>query len=248
MKNFSPKLLTTLALTIALPIATQTANASSSFSAEVTLSVTLDGLSNLSSGTDFSGLSYDFTPFSGDYNEIVSSGDAIVTDQYNTSGLLPLSLAGTFTESFSVSGNVNNGDASGYFESFSDLSFFNHSTTDSYQLDLTFAYTLSASVSGEFADADASIMYFDENGLTSVVETDAAAFASVFGSQQDNVSDSLSISLILAPGDYETLYADAFINGSIAASSPAPVPVPAAFWFFASALFPLARARKMNKS
>jgi hypothetical protein len=122
------------------------------------------------------------------------------------------------------------------------LAFQNASSTDDYNIDLSLSYELTANASGDNAFTDVTLNYYNES--QSFLGTDyaqASTPASVFG----NLLNSHNFNFILASGQYETLYVDAGITGTLEAS---PVPVPSALWLFGSALLAIPGINKSRKT
>ena len=202
----------------------QTAQASSTFSSNATVTYTITG--NVS-GVQIQGLFKQAAP--PDYY-VATSGDGTVTANNPDVGPIVIGGSNSFSNNFAVSGSVNNGTVTSHHQGNFDVKFTNTDTV-SHLINVKLDYQLNAAASGEFADSNVTVDYF--NGNNSFTGQDAVN-ASVFALA--NVSKSGSSGLFnftLAPNVSEHLYAYLTINGNLEA---AQVPVPGAFWLFASAM------------
>lgn len=218
-------------------------HAASSFNSTSQVNFTLTNIANLTNSGDLTSL--DATGvFSLDNSSTITS-NAILLDYTSTSISNPAAAGSSFGQSFGASGNVSNNNATAYFlatqgpqsildPSLANLFLKNNSATDTYQIDITLDYSLSANASGDFANTDISLEYYSLNSLefSGFDFAYASAFLSPYGETRSN---SVLLSLILAPGAMEALYTDVTINGYIEAAA-SPVPLPAAVWMFLSAL------------
>lgn len=251
------KLLPTLAAAFLLPLSVQNAQATSDFGSNSSFDVTITGLSNTTNANteDLSNLSYAWAPFADDYTEEIHSGDSTFTPAYtNTAG--SLSIGSTFSQGHSASGLVNDdlgGTAYAYYESSSFLEFENTSITDTYQIDLTVSYILSSSAnsdlafSRDLADSDVYLDFEDINFNYIDGNSSAASAASPTGLEL--AQNTFTYSIFLTAGSVDGLYALSSISGTLQSEiATSPVPVPAAIWFFGSALLSLTGIRKLKKT
>ncbi|NOT10789.1 MAG: hypothetical protein HOP23_02980 [Methylococcaceae bacterium] len=227
--------------------------AASSFNTNSLVSFTLTGITNLTTPGDLTDLEVAGS-FALDNGSIVTSSP-ILLDYIPGSLSSPVNPGNTFSQTFGASGSVSNDNATAYFlatrdpllsgdPSLANLFLRNNSLTDSYQLGITLDYTLSASASGDVANTDVSLDYYSLNSpsFEGFALAAASAFIAPFG---ETTSNSVFLSLTLNPGDFEALSADVTINGYIQAASP--VPLPAAFWLFFSALLTMPVFRKSTR-
>lgn len=254
MNFLNKNLFSVLAVASLLPLGIQSAQATSEYSNFVEFNVEVTGLSNLTSTGDFSDISYDWMPFANDYSEVFPAGDASHGSSYTSMhNVPPFSVLGAFSQSFAASGAANNGELGAYYESSSELWFYNDSATDTFQIDLQIDYILSASAESDLgsindlADSDVFLEFKNENGS---FFGDNSAYASAFEPTLSEASDTLTLTMLLEPGDFDVIYTFAAISGTLQseASPLAPVPVPAAIWFFGSAILSLAGMRKLGKA
>lgn len=228
---------------IASLVIMQPLQAASSFNSTSTVNFTLTNIANLTNSGDLTSLDVNGA-FSLDNNSTVTS-NAILLDYTSTSLSNPVTAGSSFSQSFGASGNVSNNNATAYFlaardpqsildPNLANLFLRNNSLTDSYQIDIALDYSLSANAGGDFANTDISLEYYSLNSVefSGFDIAYASAFLSPYGETRSN---SVLLSLILAPGAIEALYTDVTINGYIEASA-SPVPLPAAVWMFLSAL------------
>ena len=142
---------------------------------------------------------------------------------------------------------INNGSAtSEYFADF-ELNFKNLSADITDIFDITISYTLSLSTqaNGEHADTDITTNIYNRNDdwLGGI---DLTASTNTQGTDTDFFSDILNITL--EKGQVETIYIETFVSSSLEATGVAPVPVPAAFWMFSSALLAFPGIKKLRKA
>jgi len=146
--------------------------------------------------------------------------------------VIPIGTSASLSQKFAVSGNVNDGSVSSSHLGSSGL-IFNNSGSDVYLIGVTLNYQLNAAVSGQFADSDVFLDYFNSNysfGNIDPVHINASVFAQANAAQSGS---SGLFSFTLGPNTTEGLYAKVTINGNLQAS---PVPVPGAVWLFGSAV------------
>ena len=228
----------------------QEAQAASAFSSHATLTYTLNSITNLNPDhpNDQSGLqivgSFEQAAPPGSY--ISTTGDGIVSAN-NPSVSTPVSVVSGFTHRFEVSGGVNSGTAdtsqSGKFGlDFTNISGSNTGSADTYSVEVTLSYQLQAETSGQYANSNVYLDYFNGDGSFSGSDfINASTFSLVNATQ---LGSSGVYSFLIGPGASQSLLADVGITGSLQAS---PVPLPMAFWLFLSSvsgLFAFAKCRK----
>lgn len=217
--NRKPALLT--AAVMLLPALAPSAQASSHYSGQVDFSYTVTATNRNASG-DMQFLSIADLFDAGNY---AASGSSSYTPSYQAySGLGVL-----HNVSLQAQDSVQLGAAvSDYFSSLL-ISFENISldVNDIFDINIDFSYTLSAHSTGEFADAEASFAYSNENyDLDNFDDVHASiydGFAQAFGLD--------SFGFVLSAGQSENLYFDSAVTGTLEATV---VPVPAAIWLFGS--------------
>ena len=146
--------------------------------------------------------------------------------------MIPFGGSASLSQTFAVSGNVNDGSVSSSHLGSSSLVFSN-SGSDAYTIDVTLNYQLNAAVSGENADSDVFLDYFNTDYSFENIDP-ILINATVFGQANATQSGTSGLfSFTLGPNASAGLYADVTITGNLQAS---PVPVPGAVWLFGSAV------------
>jgi len=203
------------------------ASASSAFTSYATLTYTINSIVNNVTPGDLSALVITGS-FEQSVADSVLTGDGAISDTNPNVG--PLTIVGnTFSNTFAVNGSVSNGTVASHHLGNYVLSFVNNGTDD-YSINVTLAYTLSADASGEGADSDVTLDYFNADYSFSGYN---AVNASVFGTPTNSVTDSAIYSFALPGSSYQNYSADVVINGTLQATA---VPIPAASWLFISSL------------
>jgi hypothetical protein len=238
MKPFSNKHKVLATLVVMSLSATHTALAASTFSSYGTVTYTVNSITNLSNPGDLSGLEIlgYFEQASAPDSYVATTGDGAVTADNPTVG--PISVGSSFSRTFALSGGVSDGTVSSSHLGWFSLDF-NNLGNDSYSIELALDYELSATASGQSADTDIFLDYFNSDSSFSGF---AFVNASVFGLDNATISDSSGpLVFTLGPNASEGLYADVRINGNLQAS---PVPLPAALWSFLAGLLTFSGMRK----
>lgn len=161
---------------------------------------------------------------------VKTEGDGSVTP--NNSSVIPFGGSASLSQTFAVSGNVNDGSVSSSHLGSSGLTFYN-SGSDAYTIGVTLNYQLNAAASGKNADSDVFLDYFNSNysfGNIDPIHINASVFAQPNATQSGT---SGLFSFTLGPNASAGLYADVTITGNLQA---APVPVLGAVWLFGSAV------------
>jgi hypothetical protein len=215
-------------------LSAQAAQANVTFNSSAALTFTINSITNLNAEhpNDLSGLEVlgSFEQASVlPYFYTITSGDGSVTAN-NPSVLPPVTVSNSFSHSFAVSGSALNGAVDSYHTGWFNLDF-NNTGGDSYNIDLTLDYQLNAEASGLFANSNVALDYgYTGNSFTGSDSVDAFTFAG-FPYDTDSLTGSNGLIFTLGSGSTGSFYADAVITENLA-----PVPVPAAVWFFASGL------------
>ena len=205
----------------------QTAQASSAFTSNATLTYTINIITNNTTPGNLTalGIQGSFEQAGAPDSYILTTGDGAVTANNP-----PLTAGDSFSKTFAVDGNVSNGTVASHHLGWFDLGF-NNTGSDSYSIGVTLDYQLNAVASGEFADSDVTVDFFNsDNSFSGQNAVNASVFALANASQSGS---SGLFSFTLGPNASEGLSADVTINGNLQAS---PVPVPGAVWLFGSAM------------
>lgn len=244
-----------LAMACLAPFAMQNAQAAATFNSYATVTYTVNSITNLTNAgnpleLDILG-TFGLAPDEGEHFEI--TGD---------DGTVALSLVGqgpttlsppapiSYSRTFGLDGSTNNGGnvVASYLALF-DIDFFNASATDNYNVDFTLSYSLSSAAAEETASSDIGLDYdsfgdavFNGDsfiGAENISTTwEASSPATLLKSKNFNFN--------LAAQGYAGLSVSSRIFGY--AEQPAPVPVPSAFWLFASALLAIPGIKKSQKA
>jgi hypothetical protein len=144
---------------------------------------------------------------------------------------------------YSVSATAANGSVTTYNNGYYTLDFNNTSSSNSYTVDLTLSYVLTADAGGASLSAASSAeLNYSYSGSTYVANSNFSGFDYVFTNAlypsytADSESQPGSAELVftLAPGENETFNANPVLSGYLVAVTA--VPVPASIWLFGSAM------------
>lgn len=217
------------------------AQASSEFSSSATIGFSIEGITNNTTGITSQDLAI-FASFEQDSSSYANiTGNALINDINPDDFGDVLSLPTTsYSHTFSISGNANNGSIDSYYLGLYGLGLFNTSLTDTYTVDLSFSYLLSSSASGEKSDTDVKIDYFSDEDFSFGGE-DYVDHSYVFGFPVSNASGAGAFSITLTPQSAASYLADVVITGNLEAS---PVPLPATVWMFLSGLIAVVGLKK----
>jgi hypothetical protein len=210
------------ALGVGLSLLTfQTAQASSAFTSNATLTYTITG--------DLSGVQAQgfFKQAAPPDSYVTKSGDGTVTA--NNPDLGPIPVGSSFTYTFAADGNVTDGTVGSHYLGNFGVDFTNTGSV-SRSIGVTLAYQLNAVASGDFADSDVTVDYFNSDDSFAGFDSINASTNALANATQSGTSGLYSFTLW--PNTSEGLYADVTIAGNL----QAPVPVPAAVWLFGSAV------------
>lgn len=218
----------------------QTATASSSYSSSAEIQYSISASNRNGSGTL---LDLDISDFIDPYpgtESLTSTYNPDIYDPYNGLNI-------NHTNKLSAQDNISDGSAtSEYFSDF-QLDFKNVSsdTNDIFDITINYTYTLSAQSLGENANTSISIEAYNGNDDWlggDVLETSTNVLPNI-----DQLIFSDTFDFTLAANQQESIYLYTFISGNLEATSVAPVPLPAAFWMFGSALMVFPSIRKLQK-
>lgn len=205
------------------------AQASAATSSYVTVTYTINSIQNLTNPGDLSGLdilgSFDLASLDNNPYQLIT-GTGSVTPTLTGTG--SSAVTGSYSRTLQLDAGAENwSSVSANYLAWFSLAFNNTSATDSYDVDLTLSYDLSAAASGNSAFSDATATFYNEDSSFSnfadPAYVQAAAGVAGFGA----MSNSHGFNFTLAAGEAETVYVDASINATMA-----PVPLPAAAWSF----------------
>jgi hypothetical protein len=149
----------------------------------------------------------------------------------------------SYSQTYQAEDSISNGSAeSEYFGEYIQT-FANISTDASDIFDITFdySYTIESNVTGQNADSETSIALSD---YSYALDYAGLAHTSTEESTNETTSGNSSFNFILNPSEFNILFVETAITGNLEAV--APIPVPAAFWLFGSALMAVPGIRKFN--
>ncbi|WP_367156049.1 hypothetical protein [Methylomonas sp. HYX-M1] len=230
-KEFSRWMAGTALLICAAPYAQ-----ANTFSSNATVTFTIDSIVNTSGvAEDWQGLqiggryaldqslSYlnDAEAVNGAFTPIDASGD------YSAS-IGP----GSFTKTMAISGSTSSGSADAYYLGLFDLTFLN-SSAHSFDIQVTLSYDLSTSVSGDYSESAIQLDYFNATGGFDSGANGLSVYAATPYFSADGLSGAVVYNFSLNPGDSEAVYVDV---GTSAYIETAPVPLPGAWYLFATAI------------
>jgi len=217
----------------------------SDFASNVSVTYTVDSVTNTThpgvGGLDMS-MSYhlDTDPDSESPSEIYipAGSDAQFTPftdlpDYSAS----VTLGTPKTHAISVSGAVNNGTGEAYYNGLFDL-FMNNTTQDSFDVQVTVSYQLDGTVSGQHASNEIGLTTWRENDADNCFDADTCFEDFSYSDTsvpvlQHEVTGEHTFNFTIDPESNDYLYANVTDSALLQAS---PVPLPAAFWLFASSL------------
>lgn len=210
------------------------ASADVSYASSATLLYTINRITNLDNSNDLSGLS-----MSGSFIQLTGANDFYAATsgdgsyQTNTPGFSgALSPSGRFGVSgYSVLYGTVNTLHTGEFSM-----DFSNTGTSSYTVDVKLDYLLNAVINGIYANSAIFLDFWDTNNNTTGSDYLAAGTYADYPDDSQSVSGSADLIFSLAPGATNRFIAHVAIQSALDSSSVAPVPIPAAFWFFASGL------------
>jgi len=218
--------------------------AASLFSGESNIILTIDSI--VSSSGNTAGLSIDglfeigtATTAPGFGNAVTGDGQSSYT--YTGANQLPLAVSAgnSVNQFFNATGGAGNGSIDSYYQAYGTFNFANNSASDIFTINFSLLYTLIANTSGEFAESQVSIDYYDDLFLVTAGSDMVIANTLTIPNAAAFNSSPLTFSMTLNAGDFNTFYTDVAITGT--ASSVSAVPLPAAFWLFLSGVIGLRR-------
>ena len=235
------RLLPALALACLAPLASHNAQAAVTFGSYAKMTYTIDSITNAANPGNFSGLgisgSFEFAP---DQSIQHITGDGSVTPLLSGSGNPSPVPGGSYSRTFKLNGTANDGaDVAANYLAWFGLAFQNTST-NSYDIGVTLSYELSAKAVGNNAFTDVTLNYFNEKGNFA-----GSDYIDAITGGNNLLKKSSEFSFTLAPSASGKLSIDTGISGTL---QPEGVPLPSAFWLFASALLALPGIRKSKRT
>lgn len=238
MKNFrvEKKLMPVLGVLGLSVLTVQNAQAGSTFSASALVNYTIDSIVN-TTGTpgDLSGLNVTggFSLDSGSsYIDIPVGSDGFATPFTSLGDEFVDPVIGSYAKTLSVNGSVNNGTADASYLGFFNLSFANTST-NVFDIQVTLNYDLNAAANGQNATNTIQLDFFNEAEDFNSGITGYSVLAATASDLTGSLQDAAIYSFTLGASASDALYVDVGMSAYLEAS---PVPAPAAFWLFGSAL------------
>lgn len=224
----------------------QIVQASSAFNSTAAITYNIDSILNTTTNSnDATGLSitggFSLDTFSS-YIGISPTSDGNATPLSSISDEFVNPVSGAFGKTLNVNGSVNDGSVDAFYLGLFDLNFVNQSS-DTFQIQVTLNYDLSAVANGQFAESTVQLDFFDDLGNFDSGIAGYAVYATT-----PFVSDQLQGSAVytfnLEGFGANGIYADIGISSYAEAS---PVPLPGAFVLFASAvILPLLRRKSLS--
>jgi len=244
-----------LAMVCLAPFAMQDAQAAATFNSYATVTYTINSITNLTNANNPIALNvlatFGLAPDPEQHFKIATEdGSATLSLEGQGPTSLPPIGPISYTRTFGLNGSTNSGgDIAASYQALFDLDFGNESTTDSYNVDFTLSYSLSSAAAEETASSDIGLDY-DSFG-DAVFNGDSFIGAENINTTWETSSPatllkSKNFNFNLAAEGYAGLSVSSRIFGY--AEQPAPVPVPSAFWLFASALLAIPGIKKSQKA
>ncbi len=153
------------------------------------------------------------------------------------------SYGASYSQTYQAGDSILNGSAASEYLGEYIQTFANKSSDalDVYDITFDYSYTIESNATGQNADSEISIALSD---YSYVLDYSDLAHASTAESSNKTASGNGSFSFSLNPGEFNILLVETSMTGNLEAV--APVPVPAAFWLFGSALMAIPGIRKFN--
>ena len=234
---------------------TQIAQAAVTFDSSATLIYTINSITNLNPAhpNDLSALGvsgyFDQGTDATNYY-LATTGDGAVVANNPSYSVDPVSSV--FGHTFNVSGSATAGSVDSLHTGLFGL-LFDNSGTDSYSIDVSLGYELSAAVAGLFATNSIALDYF--------TLTDSSIFGSIdalgaYTIDSGSLSDSQTLNglfehIIFNIGAFDSTNGLDILSANIAITStiePAAVPLPSVVWLFLSGLLGVLGFSKHKKS
>ena len=246
--NFKKQHLMGAALAVATLSNIPAARADVSYDSSAVIGYTINSIisSNPNNPGDLSGLS-----ISGSFQQLTDTNDFYAYTSgdgsylANSPNISPTAIAGNnFNGTFSVSGDsAAYGTVDTLHTGVFSLDLTN-TGTNSFNIDVTMGYELNAVAGGVYANSSILLDYWDSNNTLSGFDYVGAGTYTGYGYDNQAELGSAELVYTLAPGATESLIVQAAIQSSLDSTSTSPVPLPAAFWFFASGLLGMIGSKK----
>ena len=236
-------------------LATHTAQASVTFNSSATLTYTINNITNLNSAhpTDLSALAisgyFDQGADAANYY-LATTGDGAVIANNPSYSVDPVSSV--FGHTFNVSGSAINGTVDSLHTGIFGL-LFDNSGTDSFSVNLSLGYQLSAAASGLFATNSIALEYFTLSDTSVFGSTDPLGAYTVDGVTLNDTQTLSGVfnNIIFNVGAFDSANGLEILSANVAVTStiePAAVPLPGVVWLFLSGLLGVMGFSKLKKS
>jgi len=229
-------------------ITAQSAHATSAYSSTATYEFTITATNTNVNSNSLSGLTIGGTiidDFEDIYDPILAYSP-IVDSNSSVHSINASGSRTSYTQIFHAEDSISDDFAESeylgsYIQTFENTS---QDINDSFDITIDYSYNLSTNVSGQNADTDINIALSNYDYTFDLADF---ASASISGGYNDPANNVGSFSFILSAGEFDILFAETTITGTIQSTTAlAPVPVPAAFWLFATAIMALPGIRKFK--
>jgi len=231
----------------------QAVSADATYDSSAAIDYTITSISNSNTATpnDISSLSV-----SGSFQQLTDANDfyaATTGDGSYTANNPNLSsepVTTSFDNTYSVSGDTPlYGTVNTLHTGVYSLNFSNNSSRDTYTIDVTLSYVLTAAAGGLFANSSIQLDYWDT--LNNIADNqDYVGAGTYLGYTTDTETEPGSYNLVLslAPGTSDSFITQAAISSSLdSTANAAPVPLPLAGWSFLSGLLGILSIRKRKQ-
>jgi len=245
MKN--NRVISALGLLAVSLLGMQSVQASSAFSSTAIITYTIDSIVNTTGvATDLGGLNitagFELSTFDS-YIDIPNASDGQATAINSSGDEYVDPVVGSYSKAMTVSGSVNNGIVDASYLGLFNLNFENLSINE-FDIQVTLGYQLVSNATGDDAESGIQLDFLNDAVAEGAELNEVGSFASgydgfsVYASTADGSPEPLNdfavYSFTVGAEGFDGLYVDVGVTGYLQAASP--VPVPAAFWMFATAL------------
>jgi len=240
----SKALLSSLLLLSSIPL--QSVHATSTYSSTATYNFTITAINTNANSDSLAGLTIGGTIDDfGDIYDPILSYSPIFDSNSSVHSITASGSRSSYTQTFHAEDSILLGSAESeylglYIQTFENTSL---DSNDIFDITIDYSYDLSTTVSGEHADTNIN-MFVSNYDYSHYLED--LASASVDGNYNEPINDTASFNFTLGTGEFDILFAETTITGALEATGVAPVPVPAAFWLFGTAIMALPGIRKFK--